>query len=56
MAIYRVFDGGDGESHTEEMKLEEHPELGAMKNLPNSRLRTLMELETWTSIHCPNVG
>ena len=39
MAIYRVFDGGDGESHTEEMKLEEHPELEAMKNLSELQVK-----------------
>ena len=39
MTIYRVFVGGDGESHTEEMKLEEHPELGAMKNLAELQVK-----------------
>ena len=28
MAIYRVFSDADGESHNENLKLEEHPELG----------------------------
>ena len=27
MGIYRVFAGSDGESHIEELRLEEHPEL-----------------------------
>ncbi len=33
MGIYRVFTGSDGESHIEELSLEEHPELGALTNL-----------------------
>ena len=33
MGIYRVFAGSDGESHIEELSLEEHPELGALTNL-----------------------
>ncbi len=33
MGIYRVFTGSDGESHMEELILEDHPELGAMTNL-----------------------
>ena len=30
MAIYRVFVGSDGESHMEELRLEEHPALGVL--------------------------
>ena len=30
MAIYRVFSDDNGESHIEDLKLEEHPELGAL--------------------------
>ena len=33
MAIYRVYAGSDGESHIEKMKLEDHPELGALTGL-----------------------
>jgi len=33
MGIYRVFAGSDGESHIEELRLEEHPELGALTNI-----------------------
>ena len=33
MAIYRIFSDADGESHIEDMKLEEHPELAALTNV-----------------------
>ena len=33
MAIYRVFAGSDGESHIEELNVEEHPELGSLTNI-----------------------
>jgi len=33
MAIYRVFAGSDGESHIEEVRLEDHPELGALTRI-----------------------
>ena len=39
MAIYRVFSDGDGESHIEDMKLEEHPELGALMNVSEVRVQ-----------------
>jgi len=39
VAIYRVFAGSDGESHIEEMSLEEHPELGALTNLSEVQVR-----------------
>ncbi len=39
MGIYRVFAGSDGESHIEELRLEEHPELGALKNLCEVRVQ-----------------
>lgn len=39
MAIYRVFSGNDGESHIEEMPLEDHPELGALTNLTEVRVQ-----------------
>ena len=31
--MYRIFAGSDGESHIEELKLADHPELGAMTNV-----------------------
>ncbi len=33
MGMYRVFTGSDGESHIEELKLADHPELGALTNI-----------------------
>jgi hypothetical protein len=33
MGIYRIFAGSDGESHMEELRVEEHPELGALTNI-----------------------
>jgi hypothetical protein len=37
MGIYRVFAGSDGESHIEELRLEEHPALGALTNIHEVR-------------------
>lgn len=39
MAIFRVFSGSDGESHFEEMQLEEHPELGALTNISEVKVQ-----------------
>ena len=39
MGIYRVFAGSDGESHIEELSLEEHPELGSLTNLSEVRVQ-----------------
>ena len=39
MGIYRVFAGADGESHIEELKLEDRPELGAITNLTEVRVQ-----------------
>lgn len=39
MGIYRVFAGPDGESHIEEIKLEDRPELGAITNLTEVRVQ-----------------
>jgi hypothetical protein len=39
MGIYRVFAGSDGESHIEELRLEEHPELGALTNIHEVRVQ-----------------
>ena len=39
MGIYRVFTGSDGESHMEELRLEEHPALGALINIHEVRVQ-----------------
>ena len=39
MSIYRVFASSDGESHIEELQLEEHPALGALKNIQEVRVQ-----------------
>ena len=39
MGIYRVFAGSDGESHIEELRLEEHPELGSLTHLSEVRVQ-----------------
>ena len=39
MALYRLYSDADGESHIEEMKLEEHPELAAMLNVSEVQVR-----------------
>ena len=39
MAIYRIFPGNDGESHIEEMSLDDHPELGGLTNLSEVRVQ-----------------
>ena len=39
MAIYRLYSDADGESHIEEMKLEDHPELAAMLNVSEVRIQ-----------------
>jgi hypothetical protein len=39
MGIYRVFTGSDGESHMEELRLEEHPALGALTNIQEVRVQ-----------------
>ena len=39
MAIYRVYADADGESHIEDLKLEEHPELGALINVSEVRVQ-----------------
>ena len=39
MAIYRVFSDADGESHIEDLKLEEHPELGELINVSEVRVQ-----------------
>ena len=39
MAIYRVFSDAAGESHIEDLKLEEHPELGALINVSEVRVQ-----------------
>ena len=37
--MYRIFAGSDGESHIEELRLEDHPELGAMMNISEVRVQ-----------------
>ena len=39
MAIYRVFADADGESHIEDLKLEERPELGALINVSEVKVQ-----------------
>ena len=39
MAIYRVFSDADGESHIEDLNLEEHPELGTLINVSEVRVQ-----------------
>ena len=39
MAIYRVFSDAAGESHIEDLKLEEHPELGALIDVSKVRVQ-----------------
>ena len=39
MAMYRVFSDSDGESHIEELRLEDHPELGAMTNVSEVKVQ-----------------
>jgi hypothetical protein len=39
MGIYRVCAGSDGESHMEELRLEEHPALGALTNIHEVRVQ-----------------
>jgi len=37
--MYRVFAGSDGESHIEELRLESHPELGALTNISEVKVQ-----------------
>ena len=39
MAIFRVYATGDGESHMEELKLEENPQLHSMLNIGEVRVQ-----------------
>ena len=39
MGMYRVFTSSDGESHIEELKLEDRPELDAMTNIAAVQVR-----------------
>ena len=39
MAMYRIFSDSDGESHIEELRLEGHPELGAMTNVSEVKVQ-----------------
>ncbi len=46
MAIYRIYPTGDGESHMEELKLEDHPELHSMLNVSEVRVQWWNEPRT----------
>ena len=37
--MYRIFSDSDGESHIEELRLEDHPELGAMTNVSEVKVQ-----------------
>ena len=37
--MYRIFSDSDGESHIEELRLEAHPELGAMTNVSEVKVQ-----------------
>lgn len=39
MGMYRVYAGSDGESHIEDLKLADHPELGAMTDIGEVRVQ-----------------
>ena len=39
MAMYRIFASADGESHIEDLNLEDRPELGALTNLSEARVQ-----------------
>ncbi len=39
MAIYRVYSDAHGESHIEDLNLEEHPELGALIDVSEVRVQ-----------------
>ena len=39
MGIYRIYAGSDGESHLEELRVEEHPELGALTKIHEVRVQ-----------------
>ena len=39
MGMYRIFAGSNGESHIEELKLADHPELGAMTNVSEVKVQ-----------------
>ena len=46
MAIYRVYATEDGESHMEELALEDHPELHSMLNVAELRVQWWTEPRT----------
>jgi redox-sensitive bicupin YhaK (pirin superfamily) len=43
MAIYRVFAGPDGESHIEEIALDDRPELGSLMNVAEVKVQKFDE-------------
>ena len=56
MAIYRVFSDADGESHIEDLKLEEHPELGTMINVSEVRVQEFDGSRNMDFHPCPSAG
>ena len=43
MGMYRVFADSDGESHIEELNLEQHPEISSPKNVAEVHIRHFAE-------------
>ena len=39
MGMYRIYSGSDGESHIEDLRLADHPELGAMTNVSEVKVQ-----------------
>ena len=37
--MYRIYSGSDGESHIEDLRLADHPELGAMTNVSEVKVQ-----------------
>ena len=56
MGIYRIFAGSDGESHMEELRLEEHPELGALTNINEVRVQQFDGTRKRDFHRFPNAG
>ena len=56
MAIYLVFSDADGESHIEDLKLEEHPELGELNNVSDVRVQEFDGSRHRDFNPCPSAG
>jgi hypothetical protein len=52
MSIYRIYAGTDGESHMEEVHLEQHRELGALMQVAQVGSTSLPSCRPWTSTRC----